>query len=328
MKGGLLKYLTLLIILISCSKEDTPSSTQYIIVSEANGNSNLLIYSAGSEEISEIGLKETIGVAKILDILLVPKGLFVILTNGIQLLNPLDWSLINSALHEFPDPSYIAYSKGKIYVAINENGSSYLRIYDENTLSLIEDQLIGPVQVYALKVVKNRIFISYDKTILVLDADQYGKVGEMELNNICADLLVNSQNNVLVYYENRCSIINNSESKIANFNLPGAKTLSTTSAIPSVALDRETDIIYYFQTQAGNSQLVLTSFDLRKNSPMGISPNYYAGEGIYFDQKSKHILLAEKIGTLGKVTVIDVNGELIESIDIPGKPVRIVSKFY
>lgn len=315
-------------IIISCTKEDAPVSTQYIIASEFNGNPNLSIYSSGSGKVEKIPLQGVSSNAKILDILLVPKGLFLIFTTGIQLLNPLDWSLVSNALHVFPDPSFITYSKGTIYAAINENGSSYLRSYDENTLNLIQDQLIGPVQVYALKVVQNRIFISYDKTILVLDADQFGKVGEMELNNSCADLLVNSQNNILVFYENKCSIINNSESKISSFSLPGARTLSITSIVPSVVLDRETDIIYYFQAQAGNSQFVLTSFDLRKNSSAGISPTYYAGEGIYFDQKSKYILLADKIGAPGRVAVINTNGKLIESINIPGRLIRIVSKFY
>ncbi len=317
-------FVIVLCIFISCSKEDAPVPTQYLMASEFNGNPKLSIYSAGSGKVEEISLNEISSNSKILDILLVPKGLFIILTTGIQLLNPIDWSLVNSGLYAFPDLSYIAYSKGIVYVATYENGFSYLRTYDENTLALIDNQLIGPVQVYALMVTKNRIFISYDQTILVLDADLFGKVGELELTNICATLLGNSQNDILVFFENRCTIIFNSESKVSNFTLPGAQTLSTTSLRPSAVIDRETDILYYFQTQTGNSQLVLTSFDLRRNTPQGISPGYFAGEGIFFDQKSKHILLT---ALSGRVTVIDVNGKLVENIDIPGRPLKIVSKF-
>jgi hypothetical protein len=314
----------LLIGFISCSKEDSSVSTQYLIASELSGNPNLSIYSAGSGKVEEIPLKGLGSNSKILDILLVPKGLFIVSTTGIQLLNPLDWSQVSNASYVFPELSYATYSKGVIYVAVNENGFSYLRTYDENSLALIDNKLIGPVRVYALSVTKNRIFISYDKSILVLDADLYGKVGELELTGVCATLLSDSQSNILVFYEDKCTIIFNSESKISNFTLIGAQTLFTTSLRSSAVLDRETDILYFFQTQVGNSQLVLASFDIRRNIPQVISPTYYAGEGIYFDQKSKHIILTEQTG---RVTVIDVNGKLIESTDIPGRPIKIVFKF-
>lgn len=316
--------LFLVIFFISCSKEDAPVATQYLIASEQGGNSNLSIYSAGSGKVEEISLVGNGSNSKIIDILLVPKGLFIVSTTGIQLLNPMDWSLVSNSSFVFPEFSYATYSKGIIYVAVNENGFSHLRTYDENSLALIDDKLIGPVRVYALAVAKNRIFISYDKTILVLGADLYGKVGELELTGICATLLGDSQSNILVYHEDKCTVIYNSQSKLSNFTLTGAQTLPTAIVRSSAVLDRETDILYFFQTQAGSPQLVLTSFDLRKNIRQTISPTYFAGEGIYFDQKSKHILLTE---SSGKVSVVDVSGKLIENIDIPGKPIKIVSKF-
>jgi hypothetical protein len=316
--------LLMLICFASCSREDTLVSTQYLIASEQGGDSNLSIYSAGSGKVEELSLQGTGSNSKILDILLVPKGLFIVSTTGIQLLNPVDWSQVINASHVFPELSYTAYAKGIIYVAVNENGASYLRTYDENSLTLIENRLIGPVRVYALSIAKNRIFISYDKTILVLDADLYGKVGELELTDVCSTLIGDSQSNILVFYKDKCSIIFNSQSKISNFALLGAQTIATPVLRSSAVLDRETDILYFFQTQAGRTQFVLASFDLRRNTPQAISPTYFSGEGIYFDQKSKHILLTE---STGKITVIDTNGKLIESIDVQGRPVKIVSKF-
>jgi len=317
-------FMVLFFVFISCSDDEAAVATQYLIASDLNGDAKLSIYVAGSGKIDEISLQGIGDNSKIIDILLVPKGLFIISTRGIQLLNPVDWSLVESGSYIFSEQSHVAYSKGLIYVATFENGFSYLKTFDENTLIQVDNQLIGPVQVYALAITLNRIFISYDQTILVLDADLYGKVGELELTDNCSTLLADGRSNILVFYEGKCTIIFNSESRTSNFSLAGAQTLSVPSLRPSAVIDKESDILYYFQTQVGNPQLRLTSFDLRQNTAQAINPVYLAGEGIYFDQKSKHILLTE---SSGRVSVIDVNGNLVESIDISGRPIKIVSKF-
>ena len=328
-KGRLWVYLFLLLFILSCSKEESINDqSQYIIANSSAGVPILSIYAVGSEKLSEVTLQSVSGNDRIIDMILTPKGLFIILTNGIQLLNQSDWSVINSKPFIFSEPSYMAYSKGKLYVVVYENGFSYLRSFEENTLEEIDNELIGPDRVYAMIIVKNRIFISYAQTLLVLNADSFDKIGGLELLSICADLLQNGQGDILLYYENRCTIVYNSESKLSNFNLAGAQTLSLNEVRPSVVLDRETDIIYYFQKLASTSDLVLTSFDLRKNSGLSISPSYVAGQAIYFDQKTKNILLTAVAGNQGMVTVIDTNGKQVNQIETPGKPIKISFKFY
>ena len=267
----------LLVILVSCSKEPEEVGTEYIIANSFSGSPILSFYNVSSGKINDISIV-TSGAppnnnTRILEMLLTPKGIIVVLSNSIQIIDPLTKSVIISRPQSFSEPTYLASTKNQVYIATIEQGISYLMVFNLNTLELMKRIAIGMDSVYALTVVNNRIFISYEKFVIVLNADNYGEIAEFEFTASCADLLTDSQNNMLIFYENNCTLISNTSSTYRNFKLPGAQTLSLNKLSPSVTIDRETDILYFFEPQLNASEYTLRSFDLRQNAYSKILTN-------------------------------------------------------
>ena len=322
----------LLAILVSCSMESDEVGTEYIIANSFNGRPVLSFYNVSTGKINDVsivtGENPPVSNSSILEMLLTPKGIIVVLSNTIQIIDPMTKSVIISKSQSFSAPTYLASSKNQVYIATIDKGISYLMVFNANTLELMKRIAIGTDSVYALTVVNNRIFISYEKFVIVLNADNYGEIAEFEFTSICSDLLSDSQNNMLIFYENNCTLISNTSSAYRNFKLPGAHSLSLNKRSPSVTIDRETDILYFFELQLNAAEYTLRAFDLRQNAYTKILTNSFFGDGIYFDQRNKRILLAEAEGTLGKgkIRILDTSGSLLNQIVVPGRVAKISFK--
>lgn len=322
----------LLAILVSCSKEPDEVATEYIIANSFNGSPVLSFYNVSSGKINDFsivtGEDSVVSSSRIVEMLLTPQCIIVVLSNAIQIIDPMTKTVILSKSQSFSEPTYLASSKNQIYIATIDMGISYLMVFNLNTLELMKRIAIGTDSVYALTVANNRIFISYEKFVIVLNADNYGEIAEFEFTSICSDLLTDSQNDILIFYENNCTLISNTSSAYRNVKLPGAHSLSSKKRSPSITIDRETDILYFFEVQLNVTELALRAFDLRQNAYSKILPNSFSGNGIYFDQRNKRILLTEEEGALGKgkIRILDTSGSLLNQVIVPGRVVKISFK--
>lgn len=310
----------------SCAEEvEDIRNSQYLIASSLANTAALSRYNPTTTDLESIALELPPaagfpGDPTVQKMLLNVDRLFILQANLIKRLNyP---SLVTAQAKELEfvsERSFLALSKQKVYIAGQEQNEWVLLVLDAETLELEIKLLFRNSPIYGLALVSNKIFVSIGQTIEVYNADTFQLIGLYAVPGISTNLIVDAANDVLVFLNDRLVKLNSKNGTTRSIQLPGARTLSTAWPGSSAALDRETNILYYLVDGPTPGTYELRAYDLRNNLSIITKTNALKVDGIYVDQFEKRLVLTSQEMSEGILNILDMNGEPMAIVNLPGK---------
>jgi hypothetical protein len=336
----------LLLALASCSEEN-PRSSQFIIISNAGSPANGIVstYSYPSKNFVEEAYRFTSGSfrATVTDAILSDGELYALkrddspMPDQIEVVNTSNWSLARSAkLFLVSGFCRIITHHDKVLVAGSDfDGDMHLLVFNKKTL-LKEDSIYLKeyVEIRKMIVQDNKIFISYsfidgEPKILILSSTTYGELKEIDIPDICEDLVIDLDGNVLAFFNQGFIKINSSTLESTLEQIPYANVFPGQGG-SSFGFDRKKNIIYYFSyaAQPAPAFFHLAAFNLGTELPVEIPHEFIDASSITFNNSINQVIMGSHhyATNQGVVRLCNKNGEVLSDFFVPGTPLEILFK--
>jgi hypothetical protein len=336
----------LLIVMVSCH-EESPRSSQFIIISNAGSPPNGIVstYSHPSKILEVESYRFTSGPfrATVTDAILSENELFAIKRDDssgpdkIEVVNTASWTGSRSAnLHLVASFSRIATHLDKAFVAgCDFDGGLHLLVFNKNTLEKVDSVYLRDyVEIRKMIVHDNKIFISYNfidsyPQLLILSSTNYEELKEIDLPYNCEDLVVDVDGNVLALHIKGVIKINSATLELTPIEISEGNVFYGAGG-SSFGYDKKNNTIYYFSyaAQPAPALFHLSGFNINTELPLEIPREFIDASSIHFNNSTGQIIMGARHAATnqGIVRLCDKNGKVISDFFVPATPLEILFK--
>lgn len=233
---------------------------------------------------------------------------------------------------------HIGVTNNKIFVGDRDFNS---RSTSQNT-AFVKVVTLGQTKVDSIGIAKNGpitaitvssryVYVSggtSPQTIFVIDATTLAKVAIIPITGFCTEIIVDKDNNILVFYNGRITKFSGADYSVMKDRLIGGANVNVenddVAGNSAYALDTPNNILYFLSNapQPASAPYVLKSYDLTTDVVDFVSTQFISAETIAYDAVEKQIVLGT-YDTKGVVKFFSLKGELKAQGTISGAPVTI-----
>lgn len=333
----------LLIALLSCD-EESPTSSQFIIISNSGNPINGIVstYSSPSKTFEEevFRFSSTTFRSEITAAVLSENDLYILKRDDstgpdkVEVVNASTWTDFRSTdLHLVAHFSRIAILNDKVFVAGSSlDGYLHLLVFNKATLVKEDSVYLGEyAEIREMIAHDNKIYISYNiidgnPKVLVLNSLDYEVLDKIELPDVSEDLVVDLEGNILAFHRTGCIKINSSTLTLTPIEIPEGNVFYGPGR-SSFGFDKKKNIVYYFTyaAQPAPALFHLSGFNLTSEEPVDIPREFIDGSSIDFNNRSGQIVIGARHDTnQGVVRLCKTNGKIIDDFFVPNTPLKIL----
>ncbi|HEY3430126.1 MAG TPA: hypothetical protein VGK39_05565 [Cyclobacteriaceae bacterium] len=332
----------LLIGLISCNEEG-PANGQFLIISNAGNPVNGIVstYSYPSKDVEKevFRFSSTSYSAEVTAAILSGDELYVIRRDGsskpdqVEIVNTTDWSNLRSI--NIPFVAYysrIAVSHDKIFVTGSvQDGSMHLLVFNKTTLEKEDSiRLHEYAEIREIIAYEGKIFVSYNAIdanpfMIIVDGSSNTIMDEFELTDIIEDFIVDTEGNLMAFY-NRGFLKINSTLTMETIEIPVGNVFYGPGR-SSFGYQRKKNVVYYFSyaAQPAPEPFHFAAFQLSNQEPISIRPQFINATSLEFINDTNQIIIGSiNPSGQGLVKLYDTDGEVEHNFFIPGNPLKIL----